>query len=375
MQRLHCIFLFLFLASSGLGAQGLALPLGNPSYELLDRLSLRFGYAEVPRPAFHPGLRPVERGPLLRLLRSYELTHGDQLSAIDRFWLQYTYDDNNEWLALPPLTAEHKDEAANWLTDSLAIRATRQEHYRRSQRSLLNIFYHSPANFLEVNEANFYLRLNPILDLRFGKMRNDAQDYYYNRRGVEMRGGVDERIFFYFQILETQNSLPNYLADFRRRFEALPGAGFVKNFNGQGITNGVDFLNSQGYVSFDATPHVGLTLGYGNHFIGSGERSLLLSDFSNNYPFLQLNWRVWKFHYQNLYAQLSDGPLRTGTPGQPSPQKYFAAHHLSINLGKRLNLGLFEAVVLNRHNGFELAYLNPVIFTAPWREASAAQTT
>ena len=41
--------------------------------------------------------------------------------------------------------------------------------------------------------------------------------------------------------------------------------------------------------------------------------------------------------------------------------KFMAAHHLSINIGKRLSVGLFEAVVLNRDDGFELGYLNPVI--------------
>ncbi|MEL6358257.1 MAG: hypothetical protein AAFQ37_15150, partial [Bacteroidota bacterium] len=314
-MRIHFLFLLLLSIGAHLSGQGLPLPIDNPTYDLLDRLTTRFGFNDVPRPAFHPGLRPSGRGAIIRLLKSYEALYSDQLSTTDRFWLQYAYDDNNEWLALPTLEEEQKDRSQNWLTDSLAVKATQAEQYRQSQKAFLNYFYRTPANLLETSRPEFFLRLNPILDLRYGRMQNDAEDYIYNRRGVELRGGVDERIFFYFQLVETQNSLPNYLRQFRTSFDAVPGAGFIKNYSGFGINQGIDFLNSQGYFSFDITPHVGATLGYGNHFIGSGERSLLLSDFSNNYPFLQLNWRVWKFHYQNLFAELTEGPLVSTPPG------------------------------------------------------------
>ncbi len=356
------IVAFLLTLSVSVAAQDLPLPLDNPSYQLLDRLMIRFGFAETPRPAFNPSLRPIGRGAMVRLLKTYEYRYADQLSPIDRFQLQYAYDDNNEWLALPILEEGQKDHGQKWLIDSMAMRSTLDRRYQTNRKSIFNYFYRTPANLLETNQADFFLRLNPILDLRYGKIQDDTEDYIYNRRGLELRGGVDDRLFFYFQILETQNSLPNYLRSYQERFAALPGAGFVKPYQGFGINEGVDFLNSQGYLSFDITPHVGARLGYGNHFIGKGQRSLLLSDFSNNYPFLQLNWRVWKFHYQNLFAELTAGPFSTTVPGQTLPKKYLASHHLSIDIGERLNVGVFEAVVLSRSQGFELAYLNPVIF-------------
>jgi hypothetical protein len=37
-------------------------------------------------------------------------------------------------------------------------------------------------------------------------------------------------------------------------------------------------------------------------------------------------------------------------------------HHLSVNLGKSTNIGFYEAVIFNRTTGFELNYLNPIIF-------------
>ena len=40
-----------------------------------------------------------------------------------------------------------------------------------------------------------------------------------------------------------------------------------------------------------------------------------------------------------------------------------ALHHLSINIGKKLNVGLFESVIYGREDqGLDIAYLNPIIF-------------
>lgn len=38
-----------------------------------------------------------------------------------------------------------------------------------------------------------------------------------------------------------------------------------------------------------------------------------------------------------------------------------AAHFLSVNILKNLNIGLFESVIFSRNNAFELQYLNPLI--------------
>lgn len=356
---------FLSFACTCVGAQGSPLPTNDEGYEFMRRLSIRYGYEGFQRPATDLSVRPVNRAGLVRLAKTYAAKYGDKMSEVDQYRLQRFYDDNNEWLALEPFEAtEDGDKAAFFLGDDFATKAEQSPAYRKST-PLLNLLYPSPAHFLEVNRPDFYLRLNPVIDLRYGPHGDDdVSDYFHNTRGVRLRAGVDDRLFLHFELLETQRGLPNFVRQFRQRFDALPGAGFIKPYE-LGLANvnqGADFLNGQGYLSMDLTKHVGARLGYGSHFIGDGERSLLLSDFSNNYPFLELNWRIWRFHYRNLFAELTaTAPFATPT-GQPLPKKYLASHHLSINLGKRLNFGLFEAIVLSRDEGFDLAYLNPIIF-------------
>ena len=346
-----------------LSAQGSPLPVGEEDYDFVRRLAIRYGNDGFTQPATDLQLQPLTRATLVQLVKTYEERFAADFSKIDRYRTQRFYDSNNEWLALPTLNGvEDADRAAFYLGEDFARAATTSPAYRK-QAPRLGFLYPSPANLIEVNTRDFYLRLNPVLDFRYGKQQDDGEDYYYNRRGLRLRAGVDDRIFLHFEILESQAGLPNYVRRFRDRFRALPGGGFLKDYelDVANVSSGVDFLNGQGYLSADITRHVGARLGYGNHFIGDGERSLLLSDFSNNYPFLELNWRIWKFHYRNVFAELTDGPARQTPAGVPLAKKYLAAHYLSINLGRRVSLGLFEAVVLSREEGFDLAYLNPVI--------------
>jgi hypothetical protein len=49
------------------------------------------------------------------------------------------------------------------------------------------------------------------------------------------------------------------------------------------------------------------------------------------------------------------------------PEKFMAFHHLTFNIGKKLNIGVFESIVFSpqdsvNNNSFDFGYLNPVIF-------------
>ena len=94
--------------------------------------------------------------------------------------------------------------------------------------------------------------------------------------------------------------------------------------------------------------------------MGNGYRSLFLSDFGDSYLFLKLKTKIWKFDYENLFMELM--PQYTKAGDKLLDRKYAAMHHLSINIGKSLNVGLFEGIIFGRKNRFDFEYLNPVIF-------------
>lgn len=230
-----------------------------------------------------------------------------------------------------------------------------------SRRPVLKNFYRTPAHFFEVNTRDFQLRVNPIITGLLGKSSTGST--FLNQRGFWVAGQVDQKLFFQMQVQESQAQPAPYVSQLINSQRSYPGEGLYKSYRSDfwGVNNGYDYLNAQGFLGFQASKHFQLQLGHGRQFIGHGLRSLLLSDFSNNYLYLRFNTKVWKFHYQNLWAELTPSSPNS-TPGDHIlPKKYFAAHYLSFKPVKALEIGLFETVVFARDKQFELNYLNPLI--------------
>ncbi|MBK6994385.1 MAG: hypothetical protein IPH31_05475 [Lewinellaceae bacterium] len=82
---------------------------------------------------------------------------------------------------------------------------------------------------------------------------------------------------------------------------------------------------------------------------------------------MSLDTRVWKFHFQNLFLELSPVSQVNIPDGTILPKKYVAIHYLNFKVTPSLAFGFFEATVFNRSRQFEFQYLNPVIFTAAWK--------
>ncbi len=354
-------------------AQEAGIPLNSKTYHLVDRLEILTGK----RAPIHTAIQYYNRKDVTHFALELD-TMQIGLSQKDREDLIYIFRDNNEWLnpALSPTKLMSRKEPVYTyaFSDSLqtyytrannqAEASQRSTHYVTTEKPFLKYFYKTPANLFELDRPGFYLRLNPMLQFKAGALSNDEEYYFLNQRGVELRGGIDDRLFFYTNILESQARYPKYVRDFERKFLAVPGAGFYKDYSSDvfNLTEGYDFLLAQGYLGFRASKNVGFQLGHGRNFIGHGYRSLLLSNFSNNYFYLKVNTKIWRLHYQNIFAELSVEGARNESGDGLIPKKYMTAHYLSFDITPKMTIGIYEAVIFNRNNQFELQYLNPVIF-------------
>lgn len=352
-------------------SQGSAIPFGNDAYRILDRLEIKSGNI----PEYHSSLKSFTRGDAMKFMLSLDTT-SSQLNDFDRDDCFYMYCENNEWLSTDELnqTTFGKKEGYyekipgdtlyRFIPGSEIKTSQESEHYITTKKPIWKYFYRTPANWLELNKDAFYLKINPMLNFKVGKSGGGDRSVFINQRGVEIRGGIDGRVYFYSNITDTQARFPEYVNNYINKNKALPGNGFYKAyrstvFNSDGA---YDYLNGQGYVGINITKHIGMQFGHGKNFIGNGYRSLLLSDFSHNYLYLKLNWRVWRFHYQNLFAELNATSAQANPGDNNLPKKYMAAHYLSFNILPTMTFGFFEAVIFDRANGqFELQYLNPVI--------------
>ncbi len=227
---------------------------------------------------------------------------------------------------------------------------------------LKSSIFKTPANLISINRKSFDLYINPILNISFGNEKQRDGLRFTNLRGIELHGLIDEKVYFYSSILENQGNFHNYIEAKIRKHKTLPGYSFFKPFNSSIIDlNGHDYANAKAYLGVPISKHISLELGHGNHFIGHGYHSVLLEDYSNNYFYLKLNTRIWKFHYQNLFAELAPISTRAFSGDDLLPKKYMATHYLSFKPHKNIEIGLFESIIFSRVDNFEFQYLNPVI--------------
>ncbi len=324
MRLLICLF-FSIITKGFLYAQ-LYIPLGNEANHISERAEIKSG--NLFNSNYHSSTKPFTYESVLSLLDSTtNNSYTDSLNIVNFKHQAFFY-----------------------------IQTGKREH------PILKYFYVQNAALYNVSSENFSLSINPIIHFagayETGFHGVKFNNYLYiNSRGVEMQGIIDHKISFYVFATDNQMRIPLQTKLYGARTYALPGESYYKNFKG----NAVDFFHAEGYVSAPITNHINFQFGSSKQFIGDGIRSLILSDFSKPHLFLKLNTRIWKINYQNLFYELTDSAYTTGSGIYK--KKFGATHHLSIDIGRKFNLGFFETVIFKRdNNAYELNYLNPVIF-------------
>ena len=240
-----------------------------------------------------------------------------------------------------------------------------------SKKPFLNAFYKDKANFYEVNEKDFFLAINPAIQQTQSYETGNKERVFLNSKGLTLRGMIAGKLGFSAYLTDNQERGPGFVMDRIHQFDAVPGAGYYKDFH----KTGVDYFDNRASIYFNACKYFDIQFGYDKNFIGNGYRSLFLSDFSAPYLFLKINTRIWKLNYENIFMELiSQHPI--GTDYQ-YPKKYATVHHLSVNATSWLNIGLYENIVYSRPDHYEFSYLNPVIFlvSAQQENGSPDKTT
>lgn len=218
--------------------------------------------------------------------------------------------------------------------------------------------------------AKFHLTIDPLFNFQFNRSNDNylIASLYTNTRGFIVRGDIGKNLSFESSFYENQSTFPTYITAYADAFKVIPGQGRWKKFK----TNGFDYAMASGYLSYTPSKYINLQAGHGKHFVGDGYRSLLLSDNSFNYPYLRITTTVGKIQYTNSYAvfiNLNNSSSLTSSNSEPLFQKKAASfQHLSWNIHKRIQFGLFQGIIWeasdrqNRQN-LNLNYFNPVIFT------------
>lgn len=341
----NILIIALALATSLMAySQGTFIPLGSDAYNIIDRMDIK--YSKI-LPVTHTGDQPYFRGKAANFAETLLLSNL-RFNKVQQYQLKWLVDEDADWL------------------DSLTSK-TRRPLWK---------FYREPASFLHVTSKKknlFDIRLNPVFDLKVGVESYDKRFVFSSVRGLEVRGNIKRIFSFYFNVLGNAARLPHYVENKinSRKYKNIdgiddylyvPGQSYWKDYSSKifKFNDGIDYFDARGYINVNVLKYINVSFGRDKFFIGNGQRSFFLSDNSAPYLFLRTDIAFWRVKYTSLLAELNGQYVR-GVDNL-LPKKYLAVHHLSIQATHYLNFGLFEGVVSQRSNHFELQYLNPIIF-------------
>ena len=331
MQREAKILILLFIIFSiHTSAQSTFINLGNRDNHFLDRVEIK--YNKIGNFNFTT-VKPFSRNFLMQQINLVDSQHLNSINKIDKYNFESLYMNNIEWV----------NPASSFF---------------KSKRSLIKSLYVTKANLFEIKNEDLFLCINPIINIQYGHESGYGKELFINTRGLTMRGVIGNKIGFSSTITDNQERGPQFFQQLVSQYKAVPGVGFYKDFKEDISAN--DYFDGRGYITFNSGKFIDFQLGFDKNFIGNGYRSLFLSDNANSNLFAKINTRLWKFNYQNLYMELMPQFKKKGD--LLLKRKFAVIHHLSIDVTKKLNIGLFESVMMSRSDHIDFEYLNPIIF-------------
>ena len=224
-----------------------------------------------------------------------------------------------------------------------------------SRRSLVHRKLFS-EHLLQYRGEGVSLSADLLFDFSLGH-EGGRNTVFNNTRAVQLQGDLGRKFSFYTSFYENLSRLPSWVNAYAEQRGVVPGHGKARY-----IGSKVDYAIPYGYISYTPNSFFNFQLGQGKNFFGDGYRSLILSDFAYNYPFVKISTRFWKLKYVNLWTQYRD--ISAGFTEATYPKKYASYQYLSYAVNRRLNISLFQSLIWapDPDAGVQLEYLNPLIF-------------
>ena len=340
MRPKQLLLLFILKVSFGF-SQSANSSINQISDGFLERIEVKTGKIAN---SYHTNIKPFSRQQIGEYISQIDTSAYLKFSKTDKQNLEYLQIDNWEYID------------SNRIVNNV------------SQKPILKYLYQNKSDMYFVKNKDYDIHASPILNVSIGK--NGAygsltsKSTFINTRGVEIRGQINKKLGFYTMVTDNQNSSPNFLVNYYKTYEGYPYQSFVKYKDDDLSLLQADYFQAIGYFTFKPIKNLTLAFGHDKNFIGYGIRSMILSDFSSPYMQLKADLKIGRMQYLSILAQMTDLQIVNPPFSQiTNAPKYFAFHHLNFNITKTLNIGLFESVMYgNRKTGFELNYLNPVIF-------------
>lgn len=277
--------------------------------------------------------------------------------------------------------SQEKYSRALWLTGE--DQAAFLDHYNTMYPSnALHTTIHHEPNYSYYTWANYYRKpsdttklvlstkttflVRPLYDFSVGVDATSKRALYSTVGGIIISADYKTKFDFELRVAGGMTTLPNYLDSVARKSGMMPGWGDRAYPNGNG---NYSFQHISGKVIWRPIRVFSMEVGRDKHFWGDGHRSLFLSDIGAAMPYMKLTTTIWKLQYTSLFTWMQDWTI-ANYHANKFQSKFGTFHYISFNAWRWLNIGVFESIIWqgndrNRLRGFDVNYLNPIIFFRP----------
>ncbi len=225
--------------------------------------------------------------------------------------------------------------------------------------------FRNGRDLVSIEGDDYRLHVNPLLYLSAGPLRVSPDSVttksttWRNTRGLRASGAIGQYVFFETRLEENQRRDPRIL--FNASDKTADRIGETEFDDETGV---LDYMIATGSVGA-RTRHFEVRFGRDRNRWGYGRGSLVLSDYSTVADHLQLRTQVGPVEYVNIFASLAT--RRRFNRDSIIPKKYAVSHRLNVTARENLHFSIFESVMfatdsLGFRKGFDIAYLNPIIF-------------
>lgn len=222
-------------------------------------------------------------------------------------------------------------------------------------------------HLIDVRKREYTAYLDFLPDFMVGK--TGGKSTWLNTRGFQIGGTIGKNFYFYTSGYENQGEFANYYTDYVNRAGVVPGQSYDRNAGINAVTK--DWSYASALISYTPVKYLNITIGQDKNFIGDGYRSMLLSDYTSNYPFLKLTGNLGNVQYMAIWAALQEPQGTRLSYDSGNRRKGGVFHYLDWNVNDRLSLGFFDAVIWSQFDddgnkrGFDWGYASPIIFLRP----------
>ena len=212
------------------------------------------------------------------------------------------------------------------------------------------------AYLFEIHEKNVNLYLSTVVNFQAGQdwLDEGGPTLYKNTRGIYVKGTLLKNFSFATAFVENQARFSNYENDFIsshgefypnastvQQNGVVPGGGRTKPFK----EGGYDYGYAVGSFLYKPVESLEIRAGNAPTFVGSGYRSLILSDNSYQAPSINIKYtflKKWSYGIRRTrYFNLIRKTAFSTVEGYYQP-KASSRHYLNYQVNQNITLGFSE---------------------------------